>query len=270
MITFPNAKINLGLHVTRRRSDGFHDLETLFFPVRVTDALEIIPSDTFNFHSSGIAMDADPERNLVVRAYRLLEKDFGLPSVKMHLHKVIPTGAGLGGGSSDAAFALRMLNRIFSLGLSLEQLLDYAGCLGSDCPFFILDQPALAKGRGDILTTFRLDLSGLRIVIVKPPGSVNTAQAYKGIVAREPEIPLSEIISQPPETWKNCLSNDFEDFVFSLYPEIAGIKAKLYDLGAVYASMSGSGSAVFGLFIQNPGNIRLQFQESYTVFTEDC
>lgn len=269
MITFPNAKINLGLHVTRRRTDGFHDLETLFCPVRVNDALEILPSDTFSFHFSGLDMDTVPERNLVVRAYRLLEEDFGIPAVKMHLHKVIPAGAGLGGGSSDGAFTLRMLDRMFNLKLSTDQLLDYAGRLGSDCPFFIVDQSALATGRGDKLTPFPVNLSGFRIVIVKPPDSVNTAEAFKGIIPREPEVPLSAIISQPPETWKNNLRNDFEDFVFSLFPQIAGIKAKLYDLGALYASMSGSGSAVFGLFRQNPGNMEPQFPESYRVFTED-
>jgi 4-diphosphocytidyl-2-C-methyl-D-erythritol kinase len=269
MITFPNAKINLGLHVTRRRPDGYHDLETLFFPVRVTDALEILPSDTFSFHCSGITMDADPEKNLVVRAYRLLKGDYGLPAVKIYLHKVIPTGAGLGGGSSDGAFTLRMLDRMFRLGLVTEQLQEYAGRLGSDCPFFILDQPALAAGRGEILTPFGANLSGLTVVIVKPPESVNTAQAYQGITPREPDIPLSEIISRSPETWKNCLRNDFEEVVFSLFPGIARIKTSLYEMGALYASLSGSGSAVFGLFRQNPGNIGLQFPGNCNVFTAD-
>jgi 4-diphosphocytidyl-2-C-methyl-D-erythritol kinase len=235
----------------------------------VTDALEIVPSDRFSFLSSGISLDTDPELNLVVKAYRMLEREFSIPAVMIHLHKVIPTGAGLGGGSSDAAFALRMFNQLFSLRLTLKKLQEYAGRLGADCSFFITNQPALAKGRGDQLKLVSTDLSVFRMVIVKPPVSVITTKAYQGILPHIPEIPLADIIKQPPETWKNSLRNDFENFVFSLYPEIGSIKAKLYDLGALYVSMSGSGSAVFGLFRQEPENIRQHFPDNYTIFPAD-
>jgi 4-diphosphocytidyl-2-C-methyl-D-erythritol kinase len=266
MVTFPNAKINLGLYVTERRPDGFHNLETLFYPVRLTDALEILPSGEFSFHSSGIGMDGEIENNLVVKAYRLLKKEFQLPAVKIYLHKVIPTGAGLGGGSSDAAFTLKMINTIFNTGLSQLQLENYAGMLGADCPFFIRNIPSLATGKGDQLTPLEVDLSPYHLVIVKPPVSVNTALAYQGIVPKNPETPLDNIINKPIESWQNSLFNDFETNVFKQFPQIGAIKQTLYDLGANYASMSGSGSAVFALFRQLPQNLKQLFPDSYYVF----
>ena len=266
MVTFPNAKINLGLHVTERRPDGYHNLETLFYPVGLTDALEILPSGTFSFQTSGVTMDGDVENNLVVKAYRLLKKDFQLPKVKIYLHKVIPTGAGLGGGSSDAAFTLKMINDLFEIGLSQQQLEKYAGMLGADCPFFVGNIPSLATGKGDQLMPVNIDLSQYHIAIVKPPVSVNTAMAYKEINPKLPDISLYDIINQTVENWRDFLYNDFEGSVFRQYPEIAAIKQTLYDLGAHYASMSGSGSAVFGLFSQLPGKIKQYFPESYFVF----
>jgi 4-diphosphocytidyl-2-C-methyl-D-erythritol kinase len=268
MVTFPNAKINLGLYVTERRPDGYHNLETLFYPVRLTDALEILPSGTFSFQTSGVAMEGDVENNLVVKAYRLLKKDFQLPALRIYLHKVIPTGAGLGGGSSDAAFTLKMINDLLEIGLSQQQLEEYAGMLGADCPFFIGNIPSLATGKGDQLMPVNMDLSPYHIAIVKPPVSVNTAMAYREIIPGLPDIPLYDIINQTVESWRDFLHNDFEGSVFRQYPEVAAIKQTLYDLGAHYASMSGSGSAVFGLFSQCPGNIKQLFPESYFVYAE--
>jgi 4-diphosphocytidyl-2-C-methyl-D-erythritol kinase len=266
MVTFPNAKINLGLHVTERRPDGYHNLETLFYPVRLTDALEILPAGEFSFQSSGIGLDGDVDNNLVVKAYRLLKKDFQLPAVKIFLHKVIPTGAGLGGGSSDAAFTLKMINTIFNIGLSQQKLENYAGMLGADCPFFISNEPSFATGKGDLLMRLQIDLKEFQLVIVKPPVSVNTTLAYQGITPKIPDTPLSDIINMPVESWRKFLFNDFENSVFKQFPEIAVIKRTLYEFGADYASMSGSGSAVFGLFRQVPQNLKLVFPDSYSVF----
>jgi 4-diphosphocytidyl-2-C-methyl-D-erythritol kinase len=266
MVSFPNAKINLGLHVTERRTDGYHNLETLFYPVGLTDALEILPSGEFSFQSSGISLDGDIENNLVVKAYRLLKKDFQLPAMKIYLHKVIPTGAGLGGGSSDAAFTLKMINAIFNLGLSRQQLENYAGRLGADCPFFIGNIPSLATGKGDLLMPAKIDLSPFHLVIVKPPVSVNTAIAYQGVTPKIPETSLNNIINTPIESWQNSLFNDFEKSVFMQFSQIANLKRALYDLGAQYASMSGSGSAVFGIFRQLPQNLKQLFPDSYFVF----
>jgi 4-diphosphocytidyl-2-C-methyl-D-erythritol kinase len=266
MVTFPNAKINLGLHVTERRPDGYHNLETLFYPVRLADGLEILPSDEFSFQSSGVMMEGGVEDNLVVKAYRLLKMDFQLPAVKIFLHKVIPTGAGLGGGSSDAAFTLKMINTIFNMGLSQQQLGNYAGILGADCPFFICNTPSLASGKGDQLMPVKIDLSEYHLIVVKPPVSVNTALAYQGVTPEFPEKPLLDVISQPADSWRDSLYNDFEVSVFRQYPEIAAIKQSLYNLGAIYASMSGSGSSVFGLFSQLPQKIRSIFPDSYFVF----
>lgn len=266
MVTFPNAKINLGLHVTERRPDGYHNLETYFYPIRLADALEILPSDEFRFQSSGIRMEGGAEKNLVVKAYRLLQNDFHLPMVKIYLHKVIPIAAGLGGGSSDAAFTLVMLNTIFNIGLSQQQLEKYAGLLGADCPFFIGNIPSLATGKGDQLEPLKMDLSGFQPVIVKPPVSVNTAAAYQGITPKYPDIPLRDIMNQSVENWKDSLHNDFENSVFEQFPQIAAIKQTLYECGATYASMSGSGSAVFGLFRQLPMKLKSFFPDSYFVF----
>jgi 4-diphosphocytidyl-2-C-methyl-D-erythritol kinase len=268
MVTFPNAKINLGLHVIERRPDGYHNLETIFYPVRLADALEILPSEKFSFQSSGIRMEPEIEKNMVVKAFRLLQEDFHLPNVKIYLHKIIPTGAGLGGGSSDAAFALVMVNKIFNIGLSQLQLEKFAGMLGADCPFFIKNIPSLAMGKGDQLKPLEVDLSPYHLVIVKPPVSVNTALAYLGITPKRPDISLYDIINQPVGSWRNFLHNDFEDSVFRQFPQIATIKQTLYDLGAHYASMSGSGSAAFGLFRKLPQKLRNLIPDSYFVFAE--
>ena len=251
MIVFPHAKINLGLYVTGKRPDGFHDLETCFVPVNIQDALEIVPAtpgqDT-SFTSSGLPIPGDPEQNLCVRAFRMLQQDFPLPQVQIHLHKAIPMGAGLGGGSSDAAFVLTTLNRLFHLELSQETLTGYASRLGSDCAFFLQTKACIGRGKGDILSPSDLSLSGFQLVVIKPPVGVNTAEAYQNIIPAQPGTPVAEQLKEPIECWRDCLFNDFEKTVFPKYPEIARIKDELYNLGAVYAAMTGSGSAVYGLF----------------------
>jgi 4-diphosphocytidyl-2-C-methyl-D-erythritol kinase len=254
MIVFPNCKINLGLHILRKRADEYHDLETVFYPVRFTDILELIPDRSttdqpVTYSQSGLEIQGNPLDNLCVRAYQLLKKDYpALPPVKMHLHKVIPTGAGLGGGSADAAFSLQLLNDYFKLELSTDQLLHYALSLGSDCPFFILNKPAYATGRGELLKPVSVDLTGYTLVIINPGIHVPTAKAFAGIRPALPEKSLKEIIAQPVSSWAEELVNDFEKPIFYQYPEIAAIKDELYRAGAVYASMSGSGSTVYGLF----------------------
>lgn len=251
MVSFPNCKINLGLHVTRKRADGYHDLETVFYPVLLKDALEIIrgTGEGVQFSSSGLHISGHSEDNLCVKAWTLLKNDFpALPPIAMHLHKAIPMGAGLGGGSSDGAFALTMLNKIFQLNLTEEQLERYALLLGSDCPFFIRNKPCLATGRGETLHEIDVDLSAYRIALVNPSIHVSTADAFRGVIPAPPPVPLSEIISKDPSGWKDLLHNDFEPSVFSKFPQIGAIKTSLYEHGAVYASMTGSGSTVYGLF----------------------
>jgi len=255
MIAFPNAKINIGLNVVSKRPDGYHNLESVFLPVELSDILEIVPSSNLEFTSSGLEMDGDPEHNLVLKAYRLLEKDFDIPSVKMHLHKMIPTGAGLGGGSSDAAFMLKMLNKQFHLKLNNGILQNYATQLGADCPFFIDNKPAFASGIGDQLEPIENDLSAYKIVIVKPDISISTIEAYRNIIPQKSVFNLKKIVGLPVESWKDTVKNDFEKNIFPRYPEIKKIKEKLYELGAVYASMSGSGSAVYGIFRHLPTNL---------------
>ena len=253
MITYPNAKINIGLRVVRRREDGFHDLESGFVPVPWRDILEIIPGEDFQFSTSGIAIPGEAENNLCVKAYTLLSQDVDLPPVQMHLHKIIPIGAGLGGGSANGAFALKALNALFSLTLDQATLEAYAAQLGSDCPFFIANQPAMAYGTGDRLEPFSLDLSGKTVVLVKPPVFVSTADAYRSIVPRPPSNSLKEMLETVPMgDWKDQVVNDFERTVFAQYPTLAEIKATLYQQGAAYASMSGSGSTIYGLFEQAP------------------
>ncbi|RTL60638.1 MAG: 4-(cytidine 5'-diphospho)-2-C-methyl-D-erythritol kinase [Sphingobacteriales bacterium] len=257
MIVFPNCKINLGLTITRKREDGYHDLETVFYPIALKDALEVIQQPDANasttFTQSGITVEGQPGNNLCLKAYHLLKRDFPqLPGIQMHLHKVIPMGAGLGGGSSDAAFTLKLLNQKFNLGLSVKQLIDYGLQLGSDCPFFIINQPCFATGRGEFLQKIKLDLSAYHIVLVNPGIHVNTGWAFTQLIPQAPQKSVETIIQQPIESWKNELINDFEKPVFEKYPEIKAIKDKLYDAGAVYASMSGSGSTVYGLFTTNP------------------
>lgn len=251
MIVFPNCKINLGLRIISKRTDGFHDLETVFYPVPFPDALEIISNDKpdIEFTATGIPVDGPATDNLCLKAYRLIKKDFpDLPAVRIHLHKAIPLGAGLGGGSADAAFMLKLLKDKFQLNLSTNQLINYALQLGSDCPFFIVNKPCFATGRGEQLEEINVDLSAYKIVLINPGVHINTGWAFSNIKAAPPKKSTREIIQQPVGTWKKELINDFEKPVFAAHPQIGEIKETLYRQGAVYASMSGSGSTVFGLF----------------------
>lgn len=258
MILYPNAKINLGLSVLQKREDGFHNLETLFYPVEANDVLEIVESSGLQMHQYGIEYPGDPMDNLCVKAYRALAADFDIPPVEIHLYKKIPVGAGLGGGSADAAFTLRGLNEMYSLGLSDDRLSEYAATLGSDCAFFVYNRPMLGTGRGEILEPVEIpSLEGYEIKLVFPPYFVSTAAAYGGIVPRDKRVAngenvdtrsIVEILRQPVEYWKDSLTNDFEKTVFAKIPQLAAYKDELYAQGAVYASMSGSGSAFFGIF----------------------
>lgn len=257
MLAFPNSKINLGLYVTGKRSDGYHNIETIFFPIPLNDILEILPTNNSQekviFTNTGIEVDCSSEKNLCVKAYHMLDADFGLPPVEIILHKAVPMGAGLGGGSADGAFTLSLLNQTFNLGLTKDKLAVYASRLGSDCAFFIYNTPMLGTGRGEILTPIDVNLTGYHLVLVKPPTSVGTAEAYRGVKIEEPVMPLSQLIAQPIHKWKELLQNNFEANIFPNHPEIEQIKHKLYDYGAVYASMSGSGSTVFGIFEKEQG-----------------
>jgi len=252
VVVFPNAKINLGLRILAKRNDGYHDLETVFYPLPFYDALEIIrqPSQQeLSFTSSGLAIAGKAEDNLCIKAYQLLKKDFpSLPPVQMHLQKAIPSGAGLGGGSADAAFTLKLLNEMASLGLSREQLLNYSLQLGSDCPFFIINRPCFATGRGEQLEPAGIDLSIYSFLVVNPGIHIPTGPAFSWLQPARPSASLRQVISSPVDTWKEQLINDFEAPVFLRYPEIAQIKERLYRAGALYASMSGSGSTVYGIF----------------------
>lgn len=253
MIVFPNCKINLGLRILRKRRDDYHDLETIFYPLPLYDVLEVIRSTKDNpglsFSFSGSLINGNKGNNLCVKAYELLQKNYPtLPAAKIHLHKAIPSGAGLGGGSADAAFTLKLLNEKFDLQLGTDQLIDYALQLGSDCPFFMINKPAFAEGRGEILEPVQLDLSAYKFILVNPAIHINTAKAFSGVTPAPPKKPLKEIIQQPIDTWKSELINDFEKSVFLQYPEIEKIKNKLYQTGAIYAAMSGSGSTIYGIF----------------------
>lgn len=253
MVLFPNCKINLGLFILRKRADGFHDLETAFYPIPLQDALEVIhhptPVTDIEFSASGLAVEGALSDNICVKAYHLLKKDFPeLPPVKMHLHKTIPMGAGLGGGSADGAFTLLLLNRKFNLGIEKEALIRYALQLGSDCPFFINNTPCYATGRGETMENIPLDLTGFQFVLVNPGIHVNTGWAFSQLKPFADRPSLREIILQPIESWKGSLVNDFEEPVSGLYPEIAAIRGELYRQGAVFAAMTGSGSTVYGIF----------------------
>ena len=260
MITFPVAKINLGLNVVEKRPDGYHNLQTIFYPVPIKDALEVqVMDEAFpsnydcDLKVTNIAIDGDEQRNLVVRAYQLLKQDFPtLPRIHIHLWKGIPTQAGMGGGSSDCAYMLLLLNQKFHLGLTDEQLIQYAAKLGADCAFFILSCPCYAEGIGEKLQPIDVSLSGYYIAVVRPDIPVPTKEAFSRIRPHYPEINCREAVMQPVETWRKTLVNDFEESVFALHPEIGNIKQKLYDMGATYAAMSGSGSALFGLFKKQP------------------
>ncbi|HRX13146.1 MAG TPA: 4-(cytidine 5'-diphospho)-2-C-methyl-D-erythritol kinase [Draconibacterium sp.] len=261
MIVFPNAKINIGLNVVSKREDGFHNLETIFYPVKLSDALEFAEADETCLTNSGIQIESDQKDNLIIKAYGLLKANFNLPNLKFHLHKIIPFGAGLGGGSSDAAFTLKMLNEYFSLGLTTEELENYAGQIGADCPFFIRNKPIFATGIGNKFHNIELNLSDYEIIILKPNISVSTPEAYKNVIPRNPKYRLTEIVKTPIDNWKNLIVNDFEKSIYSKYPQIAELKQLLYSLGASYASMSGSGSAVFGIFRHLPTELKNKIPE---------
>ena len=264
MITFPNAKINLGLNIVEKRPDGYHNLETIFYPINLQDALEVTRRENndkeYTLHISGSSLEGEPEDNLVVKAYKLLKKDYpGLLPVDIHMYKHIPAGAGLGGGSSDAACMIKLLNDKFSLGLSTERMEEYAVKLGADCSFFIRNKPVFATGIGNLFEPVELSLKGYHIILIKPDIFVSTRDAFAEIKPVRPAVSLKEIVKQPMETWKSSMKNDFEDSVFKKFPEIAAIKDELYDLGAVYAAMSGSGSSVYGIFKAPIENVEDKF-----------
>ena len=276
MIVFPNCKINLGLRVEQKRSDGFHDIETVFYPVGLRDVLELVKSEVGSqktdaeIKNYGLKIEGNALDNLCTKAYQLLKKDFpDLPRVQIHLLKNIPMGAGLGGGSADGAFMLQLLNDKFHLNLATDQLISYALLLGSDCPFFISNQPCYARGRGEIISPINLNLSAYRLVLVFPGIHIPTGWAFSQLQLSEGHrISLKQIAQQPVNTWKQALVNDFEMPVFDKYPEIKMIKETLYQQGAVFAAMSGSGSTVFGLFEQrNISTLRLP--HSYKFMVED-
>lgn len=258
MIVYPNAKINIGLRVLNKCPDGFHNLETVFYPVPVNDILEIVQAKELKMFQYGIEYPGNPMDNLCVKAYNILKTDFDIPEVEIHLFKKIPVGAGLGGGSSDAAFTLKVLDKMFNLNISQAELARYASMLGSDCPFFIYNTPMLGRGRGEILSPIVIEsLKEYKIKMVYPPCFVSTADAYKGIIPRNirqergevlEKMPLSDLLLLSPDKWRGKVENDFEATIFAKFPKLEQYKTMLYEQGAVYASMSGSGSSMFGIF----------------------
>jgi 4-diphosphocytidyl-2-C-methyl-D-erythritol kinase len=250
MVVFPNAKINIGLNITKKGADGFHSISSCFYPVGWSDALEILPADGLSFQSSGIPIPGASTSNLCLRAYGVLAQDHALPPVSIHLLKAIPIGAGLGGGSADGAFTIKALNDLFSIGLSVEQQQHYARQLGSDCAFFIENTPMYCYDRGDQFENISLRLSGQWIVLVNPGLHISTAEAYGGVKPKVPATDLRELLQQPIEQWRDTVVNDFEEGLFVKYPVLDQYKQKLYSLGAQYASMSGSGSTLYGIFPQ--------------------
>ncbi|MBZ5856446.1 4-(cytidine 5'-diphospho)-2-C-methyl-D-erythritol kinase [Flavihumibacter profundi] len=264
MIVFPNAKINLGLQVTEKRPDGYHNIASVFYPLGLTDILEALPAEAFSFTASGLPIDATPDKNLCCKAWELLKKDFSLPPVAMYLHKIIPMGAGLGGGSSDGAYTLILLNQLFRLNLGEQQLVNYALQLGSDCPFFIINQPVIAKGRGEIMEKIDLpQLKGKKVLLVNPGLHINTGWAFSQIKPRENPESLAALCQLPLAAWKGKIQNDFEPGVFHHYPQLQQIKEQLYKCGAVYASMTGTGSTIYGIFDQLPDNYSAFFEPGY-------
>jgi len=268
MITYPISKVNIGLQVTGKRPDGFHNLETVFYPVQLRDALEVIEARRFDIQLSGLPVGGDPRDNLVARAWKLVKSDYPIPPVKVHLHKNIPPGAGLGGGSSDATGMLMLLNELFRLGIGREKLKQYALALGSDCPFFLHGKPVFATGRGEVMEDVKLDLSGYSLVLVKPPVSVSTAEAYRHVVPRGSRLSLKGLTGFGVPRWRGNVLNQFEHYVFDQYPEVARIKQTLYEQGASFALMSGSGSAVYGLFRSEKRGLEKVFPGSYKIYRQ--
>lgn len=270
MITHPIAKINLGLNIVERRPDGYHNLETVFYPIPLKDSLEIFVMDgqfpseyDCDLKTTNIQIEGDEQSNLVVRAYNLLKGRYPLPRIHAHLFKGIPTQAGMGGGSSDCAYMIKLLNDAFCLKMSQDEMIGYAAKLGADCPFFILSRPAYAEGIGEKLEPVALNLSGWYIGIVRPDIPVSTREAFALITPQKPGMNCRDIVALPVEEWKGLLANDFEQSVFALHPEIGAIKDRLYGLGAAYAAMSGSGSSVFGLF-RNAIDLNTQYKDMFT------
>ena len=268
MICFPNAKINLGLNIVSQRNDGFHNLETIFYPINLKDGLEITNSNSneqYQLFQTGIKIDGDPSSNIVIKALELVRNHskVNIPNIDIHLLKKIPTGAGLGGGSSDAAFMLKLLNENYQIGLSNNELVELALQIGADCPFFLYNKPAFASGIGNQLEPINLDLSGMYLLIVKPDVFISTKEAYSMVSPKSPTLSLKEIVARPLYEWKELMKNDFEDPIFKKYPQICKIKQQLYEFGATYASMSGSGSSLYGIFNEKPHFQKL-FNNHYT------
>lgn len=268
MYTLPNAKINIGLNITSRRSDGYHNLQTVFCSIPLTDSLEISPlkmsGGNYEFLQSGLAIPGNSADNPVVRVFLSMQEEFNLPPQTIHLAKHIPMGAGLGGGSSDAAFMMQMLNEQYSLDLTPIEMERRLATFGADCPFFVRNRPVYAEGIGNEFTPVKLNLKGLYILLVKPDIHISTAEAYSGVRPCEPKISLRQTIETTPvEEWHNCIHNDFEDSVFPFHPQLAAIKQTLYDMGAIYASMSGSGSAMYGLFKRPVDNGKTVFGDCF-------
>jgi len=264
MIAFPNAKINLGLNVLYKRPDGYHQIDSCFYPIDWCDILEITPSDKVILEITGLAIDADVESNLCMKAYRLLATEYNLPPVRIHLHKVIPMGGGLGGGSADATCTIQLLDALFSLQLSISEKQRLSSLIGSDCPFFVENNPALVSGRGEILASHSPILKNLFIVVVNPHLHISTKEAYGGIIPQIPAKNCAEILSMPLQEWKHYLKNDFEISAFRKFPILAQIKEGMYRQGAIYASMTGSGSSIYGIFEQQPN---IAFPKEYAVWT---
>lgn len=252
MISFPNCKINLGLNIISRREDGYHEISSVMYPVDIQDILEVVKSEKFKFTSSGLDIPGEPDSNLCVKAYDILARDFNIDPVHIHLYKNIPMGAGLGGGSADGAFTLRLINDLYELSISNDQLKEYASELGSDCAFFIENIPQYASGRGDILEAFNLALQGKTIVLINDGTHISTQEAYGNVTPKRPENDIEEILNKPLNEWKKLLINDFEKGVFKNYPKLAKYIDKLYQSGAEYAAMTGSGSTIFGIFNESP------------------
>ncbi|MEL7588357.1 MAG: 4-(cytidine 5'-diphospho)-2-C-methyl-D-erythritol kinase [Prolixibacteraceae bacterium] len=268
MITYPIAKINIGLQVTGKRPDGYHNIETIFYPVEFHDALEVIESRDMGFRQTGLHIEGDPQKNLVIQAYDLLRANYTIPPVQIYLHKNIPTGAGLGGGSSDGAYMLMLLNDLFQLGISREKLMQYALILGSDCPFFIHGKPVFATGRGEIMEDVQVQLKDYFLILVKPPVHVSTADAYRNILPGGSRLSLKALVGFPVGKWKGNVLNQFERYVFKLYPEVGQIKQTLYEQGASFALMSGSGSCVYGLFRSEKRMLENLFPHDYQIFRQ--
>ena len=269
MICFPNAKINIGLNITEKRKDGFHNIETIFYPIQLSDTLEFIETkEESSFENTGLDINCSIEKNLIWKAYNLLRADFKLPNLKIHLHKIIPFGAGLGGGSSDAAFMLKYLNEYFSLGLCIDELKKYASKLGSDCSFFIENKPLFAKEKGDVFESVNLNLKDCFLILVHPKTHISTPEAYAGVKPQKSEVDLKKTISEPIKKWKNTIVNDFEKNIFKNHSEIAVIKESFYKNGALYASMSGSGSSVYGIFEKEITTSFISESKDYFIWKE--